>query len=136
MIKNIGKDDFRSLQKRYLVWFYKVTKEALDKIERKFTQLEIDRFILKELKKSDTAKRLTPQIKEFDQYIRDKEQAGFNLKYEGEELKPEYQFLLLKLKAIEKAIISKMGKEGLDTVKTAYEKEMFRRIMEERQEKR
>jgi len=136
MKNTIGKDDLKSLQKRYLVWFYKVTKEALDKIERKFTQLEIDRLILKELKKADKDKRLVDQIARFDEYIRNKEEAGLKLKYEGETLKPEYEFLLLELRAIEKAIISKMGKEGLNTVKTAYEEEMLRRIIEERQEKR
>jgi len=128
----IGRDDFKSLQKRYLVWFYKITKEAIDKIERKFTQLEIDRFILKELKKADKDKRLVDQIARFDEYIRNKEEAGLSLKYEGKKLKAEYKFLLLKLGAIEKVIVSKMGKEGLDTVKTAYEEEMLRRIMEER----
>lgn len=122
-----------SLQKRYLIWFYKVTKEALDKIERKFTQLEIDRFILKELKKSAKGRTiLKKQIREFDEYIRNKEEVGFDLKYEGKTLKPEYEFLLFKLAAIEKAILKKMGKKGLDTIKTAYEEEMLRRIMEER----
>ena len=41
--------EIKNLKKRYLIWFYKTTKEALDKIERKFTQMEIDKFILKEL---------------------------------------------------------------------------------------
>ncbi len=136
MKNTIGKDDFKSLQKRYLVWFYKVTKEALDKIERKFTQLEIDRLILKELKKADKEKRLVDQIAGFDEYIRNKKEAGLALKYDGDALKPEYEFLLLKLKAIEKAICLKMGREGLNTIKTAYEEEMLRRIMEEREEKR
>lgn len=136
MKNTIGKDDLKSLQKRYLVWFYKVTKEALDKIERKFTQLEIDRFILNQIRKADKDKNLISQLREFDKYIRNKEQAGLSLKYEGKKLNPEYKFLLLELGAIEKAICLKMGKKGLVMVKTAYEEEMLKRIMEERQEKR
>ncbi|MBL7070373.1 MAG: hypothetical protein ISS27_02745 [Candidatus Omnitrophica bacterium] len=136
MNNTIGRDDFKSLQKRYLVWFYKVTREAIDKIERKFTQLEIDRLILNQIRKSDKDKNLISQLRDFDKYIRNKEQAGLSLKYEGKKLNPEYQFLLLKLGAIEKAIVSKMGKKGLVMVKTAYEEEMLKRIMEERQEKR
>lgn len=41
----------KKLKTRYLVWLYKTTKERLDRIDRKFTQLEVDRFILRELEK-------------------------------------------------------------------------------------
>ena len=43
--------DEKNLNKRYLVWLYKTTKEAFDRFERKFTQLEIDKTILKEIEK-------------------------------------------------------------------------------------
>ena len=54
--------EIKNLKKRYLIWFYKTAKEALDKIERKFTQTEIDKFILKELK-AKTLVNVFPQLK-------------------------------------------------------------------------
>lgn len=122
------KEDLRNLKKRYLVWFYKSTKEALDKIERKFTQVEIDKFILKELKKKGS-KDVKSFIDDFEVYIQKKEQEGLNLKYIGKELRPEYQFLFLKLEAIEKSIIKELGKETLKQIKSSYEREMTERIL-------
>ena len=46
------KNDILNLKKRYLIWLYKETKEALDRVDRKFTQIEIDKFILEELQKA------------------------------------------------------------------------------------
>jgi hypothetical protein len=132
----MSKTDTRNLKKRYLIWFYKVTKEALDKIERKFTQSQIDRCILKELKQRDKENRLAKYIAEFREYAANKEKDGISLKFEGKSLKPEYHFLVLKLEAIEKAIIKELGRPALAEVKNSYEKEMIKRILEERQEKR
>ena len=101
----MDKQGTKNLKKRYLLWLYKTNKEALDKIERKFTQLEIDNFILKELKKEDKHKRLNPFIDDFQSYLKKKQEDGLSLKYEHKELKPEYLFLAAKLKAIEKAIV-------------------------------
>ncbi|MDD4894910.1 MAG: hypothetical protein PHW54_06340 [Candidatus Omnitrophica bacterium] len=125
----MDKQDIKNLKKRYLVWFYKTTKEALDKIERKFTQLEIDKFIMKELKAKDKDKRAQKQIAEFQAYILSKEMDGVGLKYEGKQMKPEYYFLELKLKAIEKVILKEFGKKGLEQIKALYEKEMTERIL-------
>ena len=50
MQKGILTQKERNLIKRYLVWCYKTTKEELDKIDRYFTQLIADEFILKQLK--------------------------------------------------------------------------------------
>jgi len=125
----MNKQEKRNLKKRYLIWLYKTTKEALDRIERKFTQLEIDRFILKELKKSDKEKRLTKFIQEWQNYIQNKEKEGLNLKYEYSKLKPDYYFLFLKLKAIEKAIIKELGIKAKKEIKSLYEKEMMERIL-------
>ena len=132
----MDKKDQKSLKLRYLVWLYKNTKEALDKTDRKFTQLEIDRFILKELKKACKDKRLLPQVAEFEEYIRVKEKDAANLKYPFGQLNPDYSFLALKLRAVEKAISAEFGRAVLAQTKATYEKEMLRRIMEERQEKR
>jgi hypothetical protein len=127
--------DLKNLKKRYLIWLYKTTKEAVDKIERKFTQLDIDKLILKEIKSDDKKKALKKFILEFEKYIEDKEKNGLSLKYEGSQLKPEYHFLILKLKAIEKAILKELGKPALKEIKDLYEKQMCKRILEERQEK-
>ena len=123
------KQDLKNLKKRYLIWFYKATKEALDKIERKFTQVDIDRFILKELKKFDKHKIAGSFIAQFSDYIDKKEQDGLNLKFENKKLKPEYLFLVLKLQAIEKAIVKELGKKALDEIKRLYETEMTERIL-------
>ncbi|MCX5714919.1 MAG: hypothetical protein NT033_09030 [Candidatus Omnitrophica bacterium] len=128
----MDKRDIRNLKKRYLVWLYKTTKEALDKTERKFTQLDIDRFLLKELKKEDKAKKSQKFIAEFQTYILNKEIEALGLKYEGKDLKSEYYFLEIKLKAIEKAILKETGRSGLDNIKDAYEQEMTKRILEEK----
>jgi hypothetical protein len=128
----MDKLDLKNLKKRYLLWFYKTTKEELDKTERKFTQLEIDRFILKELKKEDKCKKAQKFIAEFQAYILNKEIEALGLKYEGKDLRSEYYFLQIKLKAIEKAIIKEIGRAGLVKIKDAYEQEMSKRILEER----
>lgn len=125
----MDKRDIKNLKKRYLIWFYKAAKEALDKIERKFTQLDIDKFILKELKAKDKDKKAKKFIAEFQAYILNKEMDGFSLKYETKQLKPEYYFLDLKLKAIEKAIVKELGKKALSEIKSLYEKEMTERIL-------
>jgi len=123
------KQDLKNLKKRYLVWFYKATKEALDKIERKFTQAEIDRLILKELKRLDKHKTVESFILQFEDYIQKKEQEGLNLKFENKKLKPHYLFLTWKLEGIEKAITKELGKEALQEIKLLYEMEMTERIL-------
>ncbi len=125
----MDRQDALNLKKRYLIWLYKTTKEALDRVERKFTQLEIDRFILKEIKKQDKSNGLAKFIEEFKVYIRNKEKDGLSLKFAGSKLKPEYQFLVLKLKAVEKAIIKNLGRGALNQIKSLYEKEMTERIL-------
>lgn len=132
----MDKQDLRNLKKRYLIWLYKTTKEALDRIERKFTQLDIDRFILKELNKLDKHKQAEKFITEFKTYIQNKEKEGLNLKYEKGNTRPDYYFLIIKLKAIEKSIVKELGKSALEKIKDLYELEMCKRIMQERANKR
>jgi len=121
--------EIKNLKKRYLIWFYKTVKETFDKIERKFTQAEIDKFILKELKSKNKDKQSDKFIAEFEAYILNKEMDALSLKFEGKQIKPDYAFLELKLKAIEKAIVKEFGKKGLDEIKSLYEKEMTERIL-------
>ena len=125
----MNKLDSKNLKKRYLIWFYKTAKEALDKVERKFTQSEIDRFILKELKKNNKEKTVEEFIAQFEEYVQKKEQDGLSLKFENKKLKPHYAFLVLKLEAVEKAIIKELGKKALDEIKLLYEMEMIERIL-------
>lgn len=120
--------DKKNLKKRYLVWFYKTTKEAFDKIERKFTQLEIDAFVLKGLKKEKNRK-IENLTDGFEAYIKKKEAEGLSLKFDKENLRPEYEFLSLKLKAIEKAIKQELGDKALKEIKFLYEEEMTERIL-------
>ena len=121
--------EIKNLKKRYLIWFYKTAKEALDKIERKFTQTEIDKFILKELKSKNKDKKSDKFIAEFEAYILNKEIDGLGLKFDGKQIKPDYAFLELKLKTIEKAIVKELGKKGLDEIKSLSELEMTERIL-------
>jgi hypothetical protein len=123
------KTDKFNLQKRYLIWLYKVTKEAFDRIERKFTQLEIDNLLLEEIKKEKLSKKAGRFIAEFQAYIDKKEKEGLQLKYDGKDLRPEFIFLELKLAAVEKAILKLLGKPGLEEIKSLYEKEMTERIL-------
>ncbi len=125
----MDKPDSKNLKKRYLIWFYKTTKEALDKIERKFTQIDIDRFILKEIKRKSKDKTIESFIAQFEEYIQKKEQDGLALKFEDKKLKPHYVFLVLKLEAIEKSIVKELGKKALEEIKLLYEVEMIERIL-------
>jgi vancomycin resistance protein YoaR len=129
------KQDSKSLKKRYLIWFYKQVRESLDKIDRKFTQLEIDQYILEQMRKFDTSRAAKNYIEEFKVYIQNKEKDALGRKYEGKELKPEYYFLQLKLQAIEKSIEKEFGKKGLEEIEALYEQEMIRRILQEREQK-
>ena len=132
----------KELTRRYLVWCYKTTKEDLDWIDRKFTQLEADRNILKELSKA--AKTVCPsekkaylkKIDEFKSYMANKQQRGIKEKFLGpdkKELQPQYVYLQNRLKAIEKTIISFFGLKDFKAVRNLYEREMTRRILEARE---
>ncbi len=121
--------EIKNLKKRYLIWFYKTLKEALDRVERKFTQVEVDRIILKELKNSDKEGVISEFIKQFEEYVAKKEGEGFNLKFEDKKLKPDYVFLVAKLRAVERAIVKELGKKGLEEIKLLYEIEMTERIL-------
>jgi hypothetical protein len=125
----VDKTDLKNLKKRYLIWLYKTTKDALDRIERKFTQLEIDLELLKEIKSQYKDKKAGKFIDEFSAYIKNKGKEGRELKFEGKIPKPEYSFLAIKLRAIEKVTLKEFGNSGLSEIKSLYEKEMIKRIL-------
>jgi hypothetical protein len=130
------RDDLKDLKFRYLLWLYKNAKEELDRIERKFTQVDIDRKIFRymsehidstKLKRRDESGKF---LKELKAYSDKKEKNGAALKFEEGKLKPAYYHLVLKLEAVEKAIADDLGRRGLKGIKALYEHEMRRRIIE------
>jgi hypothetical protein len=131
----MDKKEALALKKRYLIWLYKTVREAVDRVERKFTQLEIDRFILKELKKDEGVAGLKKFIEDWEGYVRKKEEEGIMQKFRGKELNPEFQFLLLKLSAIEKSICETLGPKALTEIKALYEAEMTERILKSTEHK-
>jgi uncharacterized protein YdiU (UPF0061 family) len=138
----MDKQDVVSLKKRYLIWLYKVTKEAFDTYERKFTQLEIDEYLLRETEKilkgsylPHEKKALEKLVNDFRDYIAQKEKDSLELKYKGKKINPEFIFLDAKLEAIESAITKELGKKALEEIKSLYEKEMIRRILESTERK-
>ena len=132
----MDKQDLKNLKKRYFVWLYKTTKEAFDRYERKFTQLEIDEFILQRVEKilkesylPHEKKELQAYVNSFRDYVSRKEKDSLSLKYKGKKVNPEFIFLDAKLQAIESAIVKELGKQSLDDIKAQYEKEMTERIL-------
>ena len=116
-------------------------KEALDRVERKFTQVDIDRKIMRYMREHSNSRNLKMKneakkfLKDFKEYINKKEKEGMELKFEGRKLKPEYYHLSLKLEAIEKSIVEELGHRGLKEIKALYEHEMMRRIIESQEHK-
>ncbi|MEK6568156.1 MAG: hypothetical protein AABZ27_05430 [Candidatus Omnitrophota bacterium] len=136
----MDKKDEKNLRVRYLTWLYKTTKEAFDRYERKFTQIDIDGFVLREMEKElkgsympQEKKSLEKLVNDFRLYIAEKEKACLKLKYKGKKIDPEFIFLDVKLNAIEKAVIKELGQEGLNKIKEAYHQEMIKRIIEEKE---
>jgi len=132
------KREEENLIRRYLVWCYKTTKEELDRIDRKFTQLTVDYFLLKEISKRQNSSLGSSQrqyskfIDEFNAYIRQKEKDASQTKFlDAKKAKPHprYEYLRNRLLAIEKAISFFLGKKELDNITVLYEWEMTRRIL-------
>jgi len=120
-------NDILNLKKRYLLWLYKKTKETLDRVDRKFTQIDIDKFIMEELQKGTIADKNF--LDEFITYVNNKEQDCQKIKSGGTYFNSEYQFLSLKLQAIEKSIVNELGAESLEEIKNLYHQEMVDRIL-------
>lgn len=134
--------DRRNLIRRYLLWSYKMTKEELERIDRKFTQLEVDEFVAREfqrqiktLKEKDREEFLK-KIDEFKVYMAKKKQNADLEKFadaSARRLKPQYLYLEKRLNAIEKAITSFLGVGELRKIQNLYDQEMTRRILESRE---
>jgi len=136
------KEDRKGLICRYLVWCYKATKEDVDKVDRKFTQLEVDHEVLTHLIKSASKLKGTEKaeylkkIDEFKAYMAQKEEKGIKEKFDDPAQKirkAEYVYLVERLRAIEKTIVSLFGKKELMRIQSLYEEEMTRRILEARE---
>jgi hypothetical protein len=132
----MNSQDIKNLKKRYFIWLYKTTKEAFDKYERKFTQVEIDKDILLEMENTLMGSylphekvELEKMVNNFQEYISAKEKACLELKYQGLRTNPEFIFLDVKLNVIEKLIAKELGKKALEEIRALYEKEMTLRIL-------
>lgn len=138
---NIGTQQ-KNLILRYLLWCYKTTRESLERVDRKFTQLEVDYQVLdllqEELKSSKGKESLSyeEKVAEFKSYIARKEEGSAALKYQDVSKKiltPDYWYLTNRLQALEKTVITLLGERELKKIRSLYEIEMTRRILEARE---
>ncbi len=142
-MKTAPPDGERNLIRRYLLWCYKTTQEELDRIDRKFTQLKVDRLVLKEL-----LKRKAPPpagtdnsacekfIEEFKEYILKKEKDAHAAKFADDRKKiprPRYVYLKNRVLSLEKTIVAVLGTKEFKKIVSLYEAEMTRRILEARE---
>lgn len=132
----ISREDQNSLSKRYLLWLYKMTRDEADKIERKFTQLDIDREVEKFLKKktgglkSSLKAGMSPFMEEWKEYIFAKESDAQKLKFTEEgQPDPKYIFLRLKLEAIESVMKASFGATFFKEARKLYEDSCIQRIL-------
>jgi len=142
-LASLSRLDRMSLTKRYLFWLYKVTKDELDKIERKFTQMDIDRDIQRLLDKKtkglDPAlkKGIQPHLDEWQEYIFQKESDAQKLKFDEDgRLNASYLFLSLKLEAVTQIIRTRLGLRGYRQIQRLYEESLVKRILEDTSGKR
>ena len=123
----------KKLLRRYLIWCYKTTKESLDRIDRYYTQLKVDEFILKQVSFSQN-KNYENYIDDFKKYMVTKKENVDKKKFlNGANFQPEYLYLQNRFKAIEKAIGVFLGKKALKEITELYEEDMTRRILEARE---
>ena len=67
----MDKKDEKNLKIRYLTWLYKTVKEAFDRYERKFTQIEIDGFVLREMEKELKGSYMPQEKKSLEKLVND-----------------------------------------------------------------
>jgi hypothetical protein len=130
----------KRLIKRYLYWCYKTTKEDLDRIDRYFTQLEVDQFMLEDLKNARNGyfseQEYKTLVDDFAKYMTKKKENVLKQKYadaKGQVIHPQYHYLTKRFTAIERAIHRFLGKEALKEITLAYEEEMTVRILQARE---
>lgn len=131
----------KDLMRRYLIWCYKTTKEELDKVDRYFTQLQADDFVLRQLKKSKDYKSsgnkgYKDRVDQFKVYMEKKEANVLSKKFcdnAHKTLSPDYQYLKNRFLSIEDTIAFFLGDKVLKEVGLLYEKEMTGRILQARE---
>jgi hypothetical protein len=131
----------KDLIRRYLLWFYKTTRESFERIERKTTQLMVDEYVLQRIKISGhkvpahTKKTYEGLVKEFEAYIKTKQGDELKLKFsdgKGKSLHPQYMYLKNRLLAVEEAVRHFLGEKELRAMRSLYEKEFTCRILQAR----
>ena len=132
----------KRLIRRYLIWCYKTTKEELERTDRKFTQLEVDQFILDDLLETrspiqgTTREQYLQEIKKFEEYKNKKQEEALTQKFfDPIKVIPHAHYLYLKnrLRVVEKAIGYFLGKKELKRIELLYEEEMTQRILQARE---
>ena len=132
----------KRLIRRYLVWCFKTTKESLERIDRKHTQLVVDRCLFDELNRiqwpanAETREGYKKLVDDFKDYMDKKEKDLVAAKFVGpnkKQLKPDYIYLKQRLQGIERAIVNLLGKKELASIEDLYEKEMTQRILQARE---
>ncbi len=139
-----GRSKEKDLTRRYLIWCYKTTKEDLDKIDRYFTQADVDDFLISQLtnlegyKSSSSGASLKKSVDDFIAYAEEKKAKAEGRKFadisQGA-LQPGYQYLKARFEAIEQAIVHFLGRQELDKIQNLYEEEMTCRILQEREQR-
>lgn len=122
------------------MWCYKTTKEDLDRIDRYFTQLMVDRKLLASFRKvkmpAVSSEECRKKIDDFEIYMKAKEEKVLNQKFadvKAGQVKADYWYLQERMKAIERAIKEFLGLKELKKIVDLYEEEMTRRILEARE---
>ena len=130
----------KNLIRRYLVWCYKTTKEDLDRIDRYYTQIQVDHFMLDVLKNDKNDKgggeAYSQLVDNFKIYIATKKNNVDGKKFKDVSRQiptADYLYLKNRFAAIEKAIIYFLGKNEFKNITKLYETEMTRRILEARE---
>jgi hypothetical protein len=130
--------DRDSLYKRYLFWLYKTIREEADRVDRKFTQLALDEQIAVLLERDmaaldkDLRQGVGPHVEEWKSYIAQKADDARKLKFsESGLLKFEYVFLRLKLKAVERLIVERLGRRRLNEFRRRLEEAAMQGILQD-----
>ena len=135
-------DEEKKLVRRYLIWCYKTTKEDYDRVERYFTQFKVDYNVLgilmknEDIKDKERGKGYFQKVDGFAKYIEAKEKRVIPQKFIDQQkkiLQPDYWYLKKRLEALEETICDFLGKQELETIKSMYEEEMTRRILDARE---
>ena len=133
----------KNLMRRYLTWCYKTTKEDLDRIDRYFTQLVVDDFIIKDLKASQEFCSKKNEFKDFQKLVEDfvvyrdkKEARVLKEKFSDtkrKKLHSAYLYLQKRFLGIQKSIRQFLGASELAKITKLYEEEMTSRIFQARE---